>query len=132
MNAYDLANNNAVYLRDVYPTATGNDTGAAATGRAPSPGGSVQPITNDPLAAVSGQGVIIGGLVFLALVVGLMFAAKYAGNNEDFKALKPSAYNVVIVALAAAAGLPVIKLGALKLASVFPAAQPVAVWINAA
>jgi hypothetical protein len=117
----------------MYPTAIGSDVGTVATGQPPSmPGGQVAPITGDPLMGVSSQGIIMGGIVFVALVFGLMFLAKRLGTDDDFKALRPRVYNVATIGLAAAAGLPLIKLAVVKVASLFPPLKPVAAWVAAA
>ena len=53
--------------------------------------------------------VTIGGVVFLALLLGLMFLAKRVGTDDDFRSIKPSAYNVLTISLAAIVGIPVWK-----------------------
>ena len=47
------------------------------------------------------------GVVFLALLLGLMFLAKRVGTDDDFRSIKPSAYNVLTISLAAIVGIPV-------------------------
>lgn len=50
------------------------------------------------------------GLVFVALLVALMFTAeKIGGEGAEFRNLKLSFYNVLVIALAAIVGIPVIK-----------------------
>jgi hypothetical protein len=131
---YQLANNNAVGYRDIYPTSLGVDSSTAATGAAPSPGGAVAPVGDaaGPMVNIAPQGIIAGGIAFLALIFLLMFAARRLGETDDFRAIKPSVYNVVIMGMAAAAGLPLIKYSVWKVASVFPLAKPVAAWVLAA
>ncbi len=127
MNGYNrLSLDNGFTYRDAYPTATGSTIGQYATGANPggpvAPGSRVAagtaPMENDEVAqaaAIGGQiNPIIGGLIFIALVFGLMFLAKRLGTDDDFKSLKPSVYNVLTVSLAAAAGLPLLKYAAVK------------------
>lgn len=108
------SNNNGVGYRDIYPTAPGSTVAQNATGGASgAPGGGVMPVNNDAAskaAAIGGQAnPVIAGIVFFALVFGLMFLAKKLGTDDDFRSLKPSVYNVVTIALAATAGMPVLK-----------------------
>lgn len=115
---WNVTNNNGFGNRDIYPTAPGATLGQEATGGAPSgrPGMVVR--SNDEVAkaaSIGDQGnIVIGGAVFFALVFGLMFFAKYLGNGDDFKSLKPSVYNVITIALAATAGIPILKYMAVK------------------
>ncbi len=128
---WSLANNNGGTVRDVYPTAVGQTTGQNATGATSvTPGGSM-PMATDPVsraASIGGTGSpVIAGIVFFVLVFGLMMLAKRLGTDEDFKSLKPSVYNVVTIALAATAGMPVLKF----LATKFPV-PGVSTWVLAA
>jgi hypothetical protein len=115
-----MYNFNGTTFRDVYATGRGATTGQIATGvtsgrgTAPTPSAEVQ-MEADAAALPGGVSPLIGGLIFVALVFGLMFLAKRLGTDDDFKSLKPSIYNVVTVSLAAAAGLPLLKYGAIKL-----------------
>lgn len=134
MNNFDWSiwNNNGVTVRDVYPTAVGSTTGQNATGAtAAAPGGAVMPVANDAVsraAMIGGTGnPVVAGIIFFVLVFGLMFLAKRLGTDEDFKSLKPSVYNVVTIAMAATAGMPVLKL----LATKFPV-PGISTWVLAA
>jgi hypothetical protein len=115
MTYEDLILNNGTTLRDVYPSAFGQTTGAAATQ------GNGKPSVSKTDAAVSSStfapasNPLVGGAVFVGLVVALMLSAKYLGTDDEFKQLKPSVYNVITIALAAAAGLPLIKYLAVKI-----------------
>lgn len=129
---WDETNNNGFTYRDVYPTAPGSTIGQNATGgTSAAPGGAVMPVSNDAVsnaAAIGGQAnPVIAGIVFIALVFGLMLLAKRLGTDEDFKSLKPSVYNVVTIALAATAGMPVLK----YLATKFPV-PGLSTWVLAA
>lgn len=126
-------NVNGVGVRDVYPTAMGQTIGQAATGgtsAVPAPAGAGMPGPDavSRAAAIGGQAnPVVAGIVFFALVFGLMFLAKHLGTDEDFKSLKPSVYNVVTIALAATAGMPVLKF----LATKFPV-PGLSTWVLAA
>jgi hypothetical protein len=107
---------NGFTLRDTYPTAQGTttsqQTSGATTGPAAQTGGA-----NDEVSAAAlpgGVNPLIGGLVFFGLVFGLMFLAKRLGTDDDFRSLRPSVYNVVTIALAATAGMPLLKYAAVK------------------
>lgn len=115
MNVLDV---NTVNLRNAYPTALGKTIGQNGTSsnqtNAFSRNTAEQSVedNSDVLKAVSigGQSsAIIGGLVFLGLLLGLMFLAKRLGTDSDFAGIKPSAYNVLTISLAAIVGLPVWK-----------------------
>lgn len=119
MNVLDV---NTVNLRNMYPTAIGqtvsqsgtsanqspSPAGVAANGQAASNAGAATPV--DVAASIGGQGsAIVGGLVFLGLLVGLMFFARRVGEGEGFSNIKLSAFNVLVISLAALVGLPVWK-----------------------
>jgi hypothetical protein len=132
MGDWNETNNNGFNFRDVYPTSPGSTVGQNATGgTSAAPGGAVMPTSNDAVskaAAIGGQAnPVVAGIVFMALVFGLMFLAKRLGTDDDFKSLKPSVYNVVTIALAATAGMPVLKF----LATKFPV-PGLSTWILAA
>lgn len=125
-------NNNGVGYRDVYPAAPGSTIAQNATGgNSAGPSGAVMPVGNDAASramAIGGQAnPVIAGIVFFVLVFGLMMLAKRLGTDEDFKSLKPSVYNVVTIALAATAGMPVLKF----LATKFPV-PGLSTWVLAA
>lgn len=112
MNVLDV---NTFNLRNVYPTAMGMTTGQNGSSMdqqvsdvAPSNGNAPTPV--DQAAMIGGQGsAVIAGVIFLALLVGLMFLAKRLGTDENFSSIKPSAYNVLTISLAALVGLPIWK-----------------------
>jgi hypothetical protein len=129
--SWGVANDNGFTGRDVYPTSMGATSAQQVSGSnpgLPNRGGGPTGNAVETAAQIGGQGnPIVGGLVFLALVVGLMFFAKWAGNTDDFKSIKPSVYNVFTIALAATAGMPVLKYAATK----FPI-PGVSTWVLAA
>lgn len=131
MNGIDaIYLNNGMTVRDSYPTAQGSTVSQVATGPSvgAAPGPTSQTAANIEAASLpGGVSPIIGGFVFVALVFGLMFLAKRLGTDDDFKSLRPSVYNVVTIATAAAAGLPLLKYGAVKLRI-----PGVSAWIMAA
>lgn len=131
MNRYNtISLNNGTSLRDTYPTAMGQSTSQIATGMASAgPATQAEAVADGVAAAALPGGVspVIGGLVFFGLVFGLMFLAKRMGTDDDFKSLKPSVYNVATISLAAAAGLPLLKYGAVRLRI-----PGVSAWIMAA
>lgn len=128
---WSIANNNGGTVRDVYPTAVGATTGQSATGATSVTPGGAMPASNDPVtkaAVIGGTGnPVVAGIIFFVLVFGLMFLAKRLGTDDDFKSLKPSVYNVVTIAFAATAGMPVLKF----LATKFPV-PGVSTWVLAA
>ena len=111
MNVLDV---NQINLRNAYPTAVGRTIGQNGTAMrmANEPTDVASEDHSEVAKAVSigGQSsAVIGGVVFLALLLGLMFLAKYVGTDDDFRSIKPSAYNVLTISLAAIVGIPVWK-----------------------
>lgn len=119
MNFLDV---NTVNLRNIYGTALGNTTGQVGT----SANQTAMPVTGGMNAGavptnqgdaaqsqaltVGGQAnPVIGAVVFLALIVGLGFLAKRIGSVDDFKNIKVSPFNVLIISLAAIIGMPIWK-----------------------
>lgn len=111
MNVLDV---NQINLRNAYPTAIGRTIGQNGTAMrmANEPTDVASEDHSEVAKAVSigGQSsAVIGGVVFLALMLGLMFLAKSVGTDDDFRSIKPSAYNVLTISLAAIVGIPVWK-----------------------
>lgn len=77
---------------------------------------------------------VTGMIVFAALVAITMFVVhKWGGDDRDFGNIRASAYNILIISLIAAVGLPVIKVGVLKLADLgVPLADHASTWVIAA
>lgn len=76
----------------------------------------VDPAPNgNPSTSVGGApNLLVGGLVFLALLVVLMFTAHRLGEDGEFKNIKASAYNALVIGLAAIVTIPVFKFLASK------------------
>lgn len=115
---YNTLDVNSINLRNMYPTALGTTTsqsGSTTSQQRQSdmiPNGQAQAVATpvDQAVMIGGQGsAVIAGIVFLALLVGLMFFAKWLGNSSDFAGIRPSAYNVLVISLAAVVGLPIWK-----------------------
>lgn len=111
MNVLDV---NQINLRNAYPTAIGRTIGQNGTAMrmANEPTDVASEDHSEVAKAVSigGQSsAVIGGVVFLALLLGLMFLAKRVGTDDDFRSIKPSAYNVLTISLAAIVGIPIWK-----------------------
>lgn len=116
MNVLDV---NSVNLRNLYSTAPGNRTSMAGTANNQtaqvagtsdngSPSGSPEV---DRALSIGNQGnAVIGAVVFLVMLLGLMILAKRFGSEGgSFSNIQLSAYNVVIIGLAAIVGVPVWK-----------------------
>lgn len=108
------ATDNPTPARNVYPTAPGGTLGAAA--------GGASLVTTGPTAGneqpagaadAAPKGVIGQPLTWWAtlivLFVVLGFVAKKAGNESEFSNLKLSAYNVLMITLAAIIGIVGLK-----------------------
>lgn len=134
----DLLDNttNEALAGNVYPasgstvamSATAGNVGGRTSGSAPigNSGGS---------AANLPQGSLVAGLVtFIALLVIVMLVArKWGDGGDDFKNVKASFYNVIFISLVAVAGIPVIKIGVVKLADMgVPMFDHLATWALAA
>jgi hypothetical protein len=112
MNTLDV---NTINMRNAYPTGLGNTTGIAGSAnnqtgvpysrmsQVPNTGGAVDSPEVSHSLSVGGQAnPVIGGIVFLALIVGLAFL-------EEFRNIRVSPYNVLIVSMAAIIGMPIWK-----------------------
>lgn len=113
MNVLDV---NTTNLRNIYPTALGNSIGQAGTAgnKTAVPTTSTAPTNVDTATSnalsIGGQAnPVVGGLVFLALIVGLWFITKRFGTVDEFKNLRVSPYNVLIVSMAGIIGMPIWK-----------------------
>jgi hypothetical protein len=119
---------NDLTRRNIYPTSAGPTLGARSTSLTPydlsesgtgsesaaiTGGGVVTGDTGD-VAAGNGGGGFIGQplswwFVLVALLVGTMFAAKKLGAGEEFRNVKMSVYNVVVISLASIIGIGFFK-----------------------
>ena len=53
--------------------------------------------------------VMVAGLTFVGLLIVLMFVGHQLDGEEQFKNIKVSFYNVILISLAAVVGLPLLK-----------------------
>jgi hypothetical protein len=112
--------------RGLYPTAAGPTLGTRSTSLTPydlqdeggpaSESGAIVDgnVTTDPGSAGVNSAGIIGQplswwFVLVALLVGTMFAAKKLGAGEEFRNVKMSVYNVIVISLAAIIGIGFFK-----------------------
>jgi hypothetical protein len=108
----------------VYPTATGGTSAAAASAMSATTNVSVQDSNGAAApATVSGAGAgplptsqstIWYWLGFLLLLLGLVFVARKAGGEEDFRNIKPTFYNFLAVTLTSIVGITGMKVLAAK------------------
>jgi hypothetical protein len=128
---------NQTFLRNIYPSATGQTVAVGGTGAQTNmvnnatPGQRVPGVDSpDPVqrAVTIGNQAnpVVAGLVLLGLLVGLMFLAKRLGADDDFRSIRPTVYNVIVISMAAVIGLPFWK----YLATKFPV-PGVSGWILA-
>lgn len=124
--------NNVANTRQIYPEAGGATVGTRASaltpytaGRGPSYApsntlvdsgkGTVTPQGQDPNQSGDGAGGVVSRpltwwLVLAILLVALMFfAQRFGSEKEDFRNLKLSAYNILVISLAAMVGFGVFK-----------------------
>lgn len=101
--------NNPVPSSNVYPSDPGNPLGIAASG------GSTANLSRDAAGqpAPAGGG-LVGWFSILAVYLVLSFIAKKAGQAEEFKNIRLSAYNVLTITLAAIIGLTLVKVAFTK------------------
>ena len=116
----------------VYPT-QGPSTGLLATA------GSAQAISyaNPVNAAPAGQytgNPVTGFAVFVAMTIIIMFIAhRFGGEDGEFKSIRASFYNVILIALVAVTGIPAMKIAFSQLAKMgIPGAGPANTWVSAA
>lgn len=97
---------------NAYPTTHSDTLGerAGMLGMTNSAVDSPDPSTNGAAAAAPRSGLLIGFLTFAVLLFGLMFVAKKTGEGDEFKNVKASLYNVVVIGLAAIVAIPVFKM----------------------
>lgn len=116
-----------VALRNVYPTMGSESLGGLGTpngGGPPAPSASPQV---ERALTIGGQASPLTGLVvFGVLVAVIMFIAQRVGPTEDFRNIRASAYNVLLISLIAVAGIPVWK----ALLTRFPV-PGVSAWVHA-
>lgn len=104
--------NNQVDSRNVYGSAGGGTTGTRASAFAPYTAG--RPGTEVPTGGGSGGGFFGKPLswwfVIVVLTVALMWTAqRYGSEGEQFKNVRLSVYNIVVISLAAMIGFGAFK-----------------------
>lgn len=120
MNAFFAAVDNPTPARNVYPTSPGATTGGASGGGGvstmalPSAAGGPGETPAAGNGAMASMGGVIGQpltwwVTLLILFVVLGFVAKRAGNAGEFSNVKLSAYNILMITLAAAIGIGALK-----------------------
>lgn len=113
---------NFVASRSVYPTASGGTTASAAGAMSATTNtmgvddaGNSTPGTAAASAPIttSGQSVYwwLGLLVFLGLMV---FVARKAGGEEEFRSIRPTAYNFLTITLTSIVGIVALKVLAVR------------------
>jgi hypothetical protein len=108
--------NNPVPSANVYPSDAGNPLAIAATaGSTAMVGTSGMVATGDGSAAnkVGGSG-LAGWVAIVVVYLVLSFVAKKAGQADEFKNIRLSAYNVLTITLAAIIGITLLKVAFTK------------------
>jgi hypothetical protein len=109
---------NFVSARNVYPTAPGGTaSGAGAAMSGQTAVNVVDPATGSPAVTVAATGAGTGGsprtlgywfgLVVLLLI--MVFVARKAGGEEDFRNVRPTLYNFLAITLTAIVGIVGLK-----------------------
>jgi len=108
---------NFVPARNVYPTASGGTSGGAGAAMSGQTAVSVvDPNSGNPAVTVGASANVGGsprtlgywvGLVVLLLV--MVFAARKAGGEEDFRNIRPTFYNFLAITLTAVVGIVGLK-----------------------
>lgn len=76
----------------------------------PASRGQSTPATPASGMSIGGQpNLLIAGVVFVALLVLLVFTARRIGDEKEFTNIKGSAYNVLVIGLAAVISIPIFK-----------------------
>lgn len=103
---------------NVYPwldSGSSSSLGARASAMSSFPG---SPVSEDKQAAggtpepnmIGGStSIFAAGLTFVALLLVLMFVGHQLDGKEEFKNIKVSFYNVIVISLAAIVGIPLMK-----------------------
>lgn len=85
------------------------------------------PAALNPATIGNQKNVLLAGVMFFALLIVLMFTAKHLGEDGEFKNIKVSFYNALIITLAVVVVLPPLKFVASKVPI-----PGVSAWVNAA
>lgn len=70
---------------------------------------SANPGATAPNTVGGSSSLLLGGLTFIALLVFLMFLGHQLDGKENFKNIKVSFYNVILISVAAIVGIPLMK-----------------------
>lgn len=106
---------NTVPARSVYPTMTGGTTaGAGAAMNATTNVATADPLTGNAQQTVgtvpSGSKHSIAWWVgFLGLLIAMVWIARKAGGEEDFRNIRPTAYNFLTIVLTSIVGIVGLK-----------------------
>jgi len=96
---------------DFEPSDPALSLGLRVSGSAPSSPDSPVSASDAGSSSIGGQkSVLWAGLMFVALLIALMFAAQHLSDEkEDFRNIKASAYNALVIGLAAITTIPIYK-----------------------
>jgi hypothetical protein len=123
------ANNNPVPRRNIYPTSSGPTIGGAASTLSPydtaAMGGASGSATLGANGGVASSGAVAAAtaaaskgflgqpltwfLLLLALLISLRFVAGKLGEGDDFKNIRVTVHNVIVISLAAIIGIGFFK-----------------------
>jgi len=108
---YGFSNTNDMMIGGAYPVfGSGLGTFGSASATGPEQAAANSPTEVQQAAMVGATGKPLVWWVTLAIgVVLLMFIARKMGGPEEFKNLRPSVYNIVIIAFAAILGISFLK-----------------------
>lgn len=113
-------NVNAVYARNIYGSASGPTIGNMHSPMTPyevtpvtqagntDANGGTAPVNKSSAAGFMGQ-PLSWFLVLIVMLVGLKFVASKLGGDEEFKSIRVSVHNVIIISLAAVIGIGFFK-----------------------
>lgn len=115
----NLDSRNSVAAKNVYPKTPGATTATRASAGSPysgvgaqGSGDAAQALTDMP-AAVSGGALgkpFSWWFVLVAMLVALMYAAqRFGSQSEEFRTIRLSVYNVLVIALSATIGIAFFK-----------------------
>lgn len=113
---------NFMSQRSLYPTSPGGTTASAAGAMTANTNSVVvDQLTGQPtVTTTTGNGVSFSGrsiywwLGFVLLLVAMVFIARKAGGEEDFRNIRPTAYNFLTITLTAILGIVGMKVIAAK------------------
>lgn len=109
---------NSVFPGNVYPSANAGPSASLGIRAGAASAFAGSPVAEDlqtenampSLPSLSGIGVLAGGATLIVLLLVLMFVAHRIGEQGDFKNVKVSFYNALVIGLAAVITIPLFKL----------------------